>query len=238
MRADARVDDVDAAPRDARSSRARRRPPRPSPARRALTMMLRSVDRALLHLREELLEGDALLRAPRELLRAQRAGARRPARSGAPGARSRRPAPCSPAARRLVEAEDLDRRAGPGLLDAARRGSRRARAPCPRRRRRRSRRRRWSVPRCTSIVATGPRPTSSRLSMIGPEASAFGFAVSSSSASATSRICSSEVVEPLAGLRRDVGELRRAAPLLRLEPVLDELLPHARSGSRRACRSC
>ena len=33
-----------------------------------------------------------------------------------------------------------------------------------------------SVPRATSIVATGPRPTSSRLSMIGPEASAFGVA--------------------------------------------------------------
>ena len=48
-----------------------------------------------------------------------------------------------------------------------------------------------SVPRCTSIVATGPRPTSRRDSMIGPDASAFGFAVSSSSASATSRIFSS-----------------------------------------------
>ena len=43
-----------------------------------------------------------------------------------------------------------------------------------------------SVPRWTSIVATGPRPTSRRDSMIGPEASAFGFAFSSSSASATS----------------------------------------------------
>ena len=48
-----------------------------------------------------------------------------------------------------------------------------------------------SVPRWTSIVATGPRPTSSRDSMIGPEASAFGFAFSSSSASATSSTFSS-----------------------------------------------
>ena len=33
-----------------------------------------------------------------------------------------------------------------------------------------------------------------------------------------------EIVEPLAGLGGDVGELRRPAPLLRLEPVRDELL--------------
>ena len=42
-----------------------------------------------------------------------------------------------------------------------------------------------------SIVATGPRPTSRRDSTIGPDASAFGFAFSSSSASATSSTFSS-----------------------------------------------
>jgi hypothetical protein len=47
------------------------------------------------------------------------------------------------------------------------------------------------VPRWMSIVATGPRPTSSRDSTIGPDASAFGFALSSSSASATSSTFSS-----------------------------------------------
>ena len=35
-----------------------------------------------------------------------------------------------------------------------------------------------------------------------------------------------EVVEPLPGLRRHVRELRRAAPLLRLEPVRGEILAH------------
>ena len=53
-----------------------------------------------------------------------------------------------------------------------------------------------SVPRWTSIVATVPRPWSSRDSMIGPEASAFGFAVSSSSASATSSTFSSKSSRP------------------------------------------
>ena len=81
------------------------------------------------------------------------------------------------------------RRDGPP--GCARRGSRRGRAPGPTRRRRRSRRRPCSVPRWTSIVATGPRPTSRRDSMIGPEASADGFARRSSSASATSRMRSS-----------------------------------------------
>ena len=47
-----------------------------------------------------------------------------------------------------------------------------------------------SVPRWTSMVATGPRPTSRRDSTIGPDASAFAFARRSSSASATSRIFS------------------------------------------------
>ena len=49
-----------------------------------------------------------------------------------------------------------------------------------------------SVPRWTSIVATGPRPTSSRDSMIGPDASASGLAFSSSTSDCRSSISSSE----------------------------------------------
>jgi len=56
------------------------------------------------------------------------------------------------------------------------------------------------VPRWMSIVATGPRPTSSRDSMIGPDASTLAFARRSSSASATSRMRLEQVVEVLSGL--------------------------------------
>jgi hypothetical protein len=77
------------------------------------------------------------------------------------------------------------------------------------------------------MVATGPRPTSRRDSMIGPDASAFGLAVSSSSASATRSTFSSKVVEALALFGGDRGELGRAAPLLGLKVLGRQLGAHA-----------
>ena len=128
--------------------------------------------------------------------------------------------------RRPVEADDLDRVARPGLLDlvavvvverahAAPRVAGDDRVAD------------LSVPRWTSSVATGPRPTSRRDSMIGPDASAFGFARSSSSASATSSTFSRRSREVLLLLRGDLGELRRAAPVLGLEALGRELVLHA-----------
>ena len=125
--------------------------------------------------------------------------------------------------RRLVEAEDLDRRRPGRPPRSSRRGSRRARGRGPRRRRRRSRRRPCSVPRWTSIVATGPRPTSRRDSMIGPEASAFGFAVSSSSSVGDEQDLLEQLVEALALLGRDLRDLRRPAPLLGLQALGGEV---------------
>ena len=79
------------------------------------------------------------------------------------------------------------------------------------------------VPRWTSMVATGPRPTSRRDSTIGPDASALAFARRSSSASATSRIFSSSSGEVRLLLRRDGRELRVAAPVLGLQALGREL---------------
>ena len=113
--------------------------------------------------------------------------------------------------RRLVEAEDLDRGARRRLLDllAAEVESARtlpqaspATMASPTR----------IVPRGTSIVATGPRPTSRRLSMIGPEASAFAFAVELELGVRDEEDLLEQVVDALAGLGRDVGELRRRRP--------------------------
>ena len=93
-----------------------------------------------------------------------------------------------------VEAEHLDRVAGPGLLDPlalevvhradpAPRGPATTASPT------------FSVPRWTRTVATGPRPGSRWDSITVPEAGAFGFAFSSSS-SVTSRIISSRLSRP------------------------------------------
>ena len=59
--------------------------------------------------------------------------------------------------------------------------------------------------------------------MIGPEASAFGFAFSSSSASATSSTFSSRSSRLLFSRGRDVGELDRPAPLLGLQALGGQL---------------
>ncbi len=83
-----------------------------------------------------------------------------------------------------------------------------------------------SVPRCTSTVATGPRPLSRCASMATPWASWCGLARRSSEASAVRMIASSRLAEagPLGG--GHVHELRVAAELLGHQPVLGELGPH------------
>ena len=63
--------------------------------------------------------------------------------------------------------------------------------------------------------------------MIGPDASAFGFAFSSSSASATSSTFSSRSSRPWLCFAETSRELRRAAPLLGLQPLGGELAAHA-----------
>ena len=124
--------------------------------------------------------------------------------------------------RRLVEAEDLDRVARPRLLDllaavvverAHLADASPATIASPTR----------SVPRWTSIVATGPRPTSSRDSMIGPDASAFGFARQLELGVGDEQHLLEQVVEVRLLLRRDLGELRRAAPVLGLQALGGEL---------------
>ena len=62
--------------------------------------------------------------------------------------------------------------------------------------------------------------------MIGPDASVAGFAVSSSSASATSRIRSSRSSRPSFVFAETSANCVVAAPLLRLDAVRDELLAH------------
>ena len=63
--------------------------------------------------------------------------------------------------------------------------------------------------------------------MIGPDASAFGFAVSSSSSVGDEQDLLEQLVDPLALLRGDARDLRRPAPLLGLEPLGRELAEHA-----------
>ena len=83
-----------------------------------------------------------------------------------------------------------------------------------------------SVPRCTSIVATGPRPTSRRDSMMTPLASAFGLAFSSST-SACSRIEFRSLSRFVPRLGGHVLEDGVPAPLLRLQAVRDQLVADA-----------
>ena len=126
------------------------------------------LDRALLHLREQILEADGLA-ALGEHLGAQALGAL--LGDLARDALVLDDAAALAGGRRLVEAEDLDRHARPGVLDAlavvvVQRRTLPQASPAttasPTR----------SVPRWTSIVATGPRPTSRRDSMMTPLASA------------------------------------------------------------------
>ena len=81
----------------------------------------------------------------------------------------------------------------------------------------------FSVPSSTRIVEIGPRARSRRASMTCPLAALFGLALSSSS-SACSASISSSLSMPSLVLRRDVHEDRAAAPLLRDQLVLGELV--------------
>ena len=201
-----------------------------------LTMRLSSRTAPSSDLREELLEGDALLRAPGELLGAQ-ALAAQAWRGAAPGARSRRRGRArrrrgglskpristgvpgaasftfSPTV--VVERAHLapsvagdDRVADPESAAADEHGRDRA-AP-------------------DVEAALDDRPGGLRLRIrrqlelgVGDEEDLFH-----------------EVVQTLAGLRRDVGELCRPAPLLRLEAVRTRAPGARAAGSRRPCRSC
>ena len=178
---------------------------------------------ALLHLREELLQGDALLRAPRELLGADALAAE--LREVARLALVLDDAGVLAGRGRLVEAEDLDRRAGRRLLHllAAEVEERAHLAPGVAGDDRvadaeRAARDEHGRDRAAADVeaALDDRPGGLRLRVclelelgVGDEQDLL-----------------EEVVEPLAGLGGDVGELRRPSPLLGLEVVRDELLAH------------
>ena len=83
-----------------------------------------------------------------------------------------------------------------------------------------------SVPSCTRIVATGPRPLSSFASSTVPDALRFGFALSSPM-SLTSRIISSSRSMFCLLLRRHLDGDRLAAPFLRHQVELGQLALHA-----------
>ena len=82
-----------------------------------------------------------------------------------------------------------------------------------------------SVPRCTSTVATGPRPRSSLASSTTPSAVRFGLACRSSS-SACSRIASCKLVEIGLLQRRHLDVEHLAAELLDDDLVLQQFLAH------------
>ena len=79
-----------------------------------------------------------------------------------------------------------------------------------------------SVPFCTSTVATGPRPRSTRDSSTVPLAGASGLAFSSRR-SATSRIISSSLVRLVFCSRGDFDHDRVAAPLFRHQAAIGQL---------------
>ena len=180
------------------------------------------LDGALLHRAEQVLEADGLV-APGQQLGAQALRALLGGSGGRP-ARSRPRGSSSPAPRRLVEAEDLDRRARPGLLDALavvvvqrldlapgvagdhgvadvqraaldeHRGDRAAADVEPR----------------LDDHAAGRRVrVGLQLEHVGLQQQHL-----------------EQLVEVLLGLRRDVDEHRLAAPLLGLQAVVDELGAH------------
>src|SRR5271169_4806728 len=82
-----------------------------------------------------------------------------------------------------------------------------------------------SVPRCTSTVATGPRPLSRCASRATPWASWSGLARRSSEASAVKMIASSKVSMPVRWVA-DTSTNCVSAELLGDKPVLGELGPH------------
>ena len=129
--------------------------------------------------------------------------------------------------------------AGLRLLDASRRGSRRARAPCPTRRRRRSRRRRGACRAGRASSRPGRGPTSRRDSMIGP--GGVGASGSPSGRARRRRRAGSSRAGrrgPGCCFAETSANCVVAAPLLGLEPLGRELGAGRGRGSRRAGRSC
>ena len=84
-----------------------------------------------------------------------------------------------------------------------------------------------SVPLSTSAVTTGPRPGSRFDSSTSARAGAFGFAVELLELGDQQQRLE-QLVDTLTGGRGDVEDDRVAAPGLGYEPLLDELLAHAR----------
>ena len=158
------------------------------PETSALSTMLSSLSSPSLRLREDLVEAEPARLAAGELLGLEPVRALLGELAGAAIVLDHLDALAGLAD--AVEAEHLDRVAGPGVLEA---GAgvvlhRAHLAPLGARRRRESPT--CSVPRWTSTVTTGPRPGSRCDSITVPEAGASGFAFSSST-SATRRIISS-----------------------------------------------
>ena len=83
-----------------------------------------------------------------------------------------------------------------------------------------------SVPSCTRIVATGPRPLSSFASSTVPDALRFGLALSSLDVGDEQDHLEQQV-EVLLLLRRDLDHDRLAAPCFGDQPEVRELLLHA-----------
>ena len=183
------------------------------------------LDAALAHAGEEVIQGDALLRAPRELLRAHALGTQPCEMAGL--ALVLDDARVLARGRRLVEAEDLDGRAGARFLDLlAAIVVERPHLP----------------PRVAGDDAV-PDPEGSARNEHGRDRAAADVqpALDDRAGGLGLRIrrqlelcvgdeehLLDELVEALLLLGRDVCVLGRPAPLLRLEVVVHELLPYAR----------
>ena len=139
--------------------------------------------------------------------------------------------------RRAVEAKHFHRHRRPGGDDGVAGVRRQCAHPAPFRCRRRRCRRASSVPRCTSTVATGPRPRSSRASITVPSAARFGLALSSST-SACSAIMSSSLSRLSLLLRGDLDFEHVAAERLRPEFRAAAARCARARAWRPACRSC
>ena len=158
--------------------------------------------------------GDLAGAAPRS--RRRRTGRRPPARRRSPGSRpgptGRPRRPCSPRS-------SMSARTRPHALPAT--------TMSPTR----------SVPRCTSTVATGPRPRSSLASMTTPSAERFGLALRSR-ISACRWMASSSLSRPVRFSAETSHLERLARHALDDDLVLQQLGAHRFGIGAAACRSC
>ncbi len=193
------------------------------------------LDAALAHAGEEVIQGDALLRAPRELLGAHALGTQPCEMAGL--ALVLDDARVLARGRRLVEAEDLDGRAGARFLDLlaavvverphlAPRVAGDDAVPDPEGAARDEHRR--------DRAAADVQPA------LDDRAGGLGLRIRRQLELGVGdeEHLLDELVEALLVLGRDVRVLGRAAPLLGLEVVVHELLRVRASGWRRAGRSC